>query len=218
MPNAKYRVVSLFTEVGGMDLGFWVCPDILIQAEGTSGTVDVVVGGFRCQDFIHTGKRGLASVRGTLYQAFVEMVCRVRPKVFVVEIVEGVLMMPGNPVEMIKADMKAAGYSVHHNLLRAEDYGNPQSRHRVFIFGLRNDLPIPKDWENPPVVHTGRLTMYPTRLASKEDVPPLLGYIVAKKVLSALVCILTPPPPWGATSSPPSCAPPFARTVSRGAP
>ena len=219
MSDGRYRVISLFSGMGGMDLGFggqvvvrpesvpptWerspgpdgfvaLAPlpyevvfqnDILPEAQRIATAngwacsayhltdirtlhddatfvfpeADVVVGGFPCQDFSHAGKRqGFTTARGTLYQAFVETVRRVQPKVFVAENVKGLLTMPGHPIDIIKADMAAVGYRVHHHLLCAEDYGIPQTRHRVLIFGLRNDLPIPEDWETPPAPH-GRVPL-----------------------------------------------------------
>jgi DNA (cytosine-5)-methyltransferase 1 len=105
---------------------------------------DVVTGGFPCQDFSHAGKRqGFNSERGTLYKAFVEVVKRVVPKVFVAENVEGLLTTPG-AIETILYDFTAAGYDVKHTLIKCENYGIPQTRHRVIIIGVRKDLKL--DW------------------------------------------------------------------------
>jgi DNA (cytosine-5)-methyltransferase 1 len=101
---------------------------------------DVVTGGFPCQDFSHAGKRrGFDSERGNLYKAFVEVVRRVSPKVFVAENVEGLLTIPG-AIETIVSDFAALGYDVKYTLIKCEDYGIPQTRHRVIIMGVRKDL------------------------------------------------------------------------------
>ena len=42
----------------------------------------------------------------------------------------------------MKKDFEAAGYTVVHRLLNASDYGVPQTRERVFIIGVRQDIPF----------------------------------------------------------------------------
>lgn len=101
---------------------------------------DVITGGFPCQDFSHAGKRkGFDSTRGTLYQSYVDVVRRVRPIVFVAENVQGLLTMPGNPIQTIMNDFAAVGYEVQYQLIRCEEFGIPQTRHRVIIMGIRTD-------------------------------------------------------------------------------
>lgn len=109
----------------------------------------VITGGFPCQDFSHAGKRqGFDAQRGTLYQSYVELVRRVKPIVFVAENVEGLLTMPGDPIKQIIADFGAAGYEVKYQLIKCEEFGIPQSRHRVIIMGIRLDKrpPLAADW------------------------------------------------------------------------
>jgi DNA (cytosine-5)-methyltransferase 1 len=110
---------------------------------------DVVCGGFPCQDFSHSGKRkGLESNRGTLYQCFVEVVKRTKPKMFIAENVHGLLTMKNEPIKQIISDFSQAGYDVKYQLIKCEDYGVPQTRWRVIILGIRNDLKpeLPDDW------------------------------------------------------------------------
>lgn len=101
---------------------------------------DVVIGGFPCQDFSHSGKRkGFESSRGTLYQSFVQVVEKVKPIVFVAENVNGLLTMPNNPIQTIIADFEQVGYEVKYQLIKCEEYGIPQTRWRVIIMGIRLD-------------------------------------------------------------------------------
>lgn len=123
--------------------------DMLADTDFVFPQADVVTGGFPCQDFSHAGKRkgfqsGVQQVadgtnRGTLYQSFVEVVNRVKPTVFVAENVQGLLTMPGNPIQQIMADFAAVGYEVKHQLIKCEEFGIPQTRHRVIIMGIRLD-------------------------------------------------------------------------------
>ena len=58
--------------------------------------IDVVLGGFPCQDFSHAGKRkGFNSKRGLLYQSMAEVIKRTKPVLFVAENVRGLLTMNG---------------------------------------------------------------------------------------------------------------------------
>jgi len=125
---------------------------------------DVVIGGFPCQDFSHSGKRrGFESLtshnltdsvvstqnnRGTLYKSFVEVVKRVKPKLFVAENVYGLLTMPNSPIQRIIADFTNIGYDVDYQIVYCPDFGIPQTRRRVIIMGItkkRNTL-LGKDW------------------------------------------------------------------------
>ena len=111
---------------------------------------DVVIGGFPCTDFSNSGKKqGLHTERGRLYEAFVEVVDRVKPKVFVAENVRGILKIKQTkPIDTITKAFEDVGYTVKHQLVKCEEYGIPQKRHRIVILGVRNDLvsALPDDW------------------------------------------------------------------------
>ena len=111
----------------------------IIQEDNFPKGVDIVLGGFPCQDFSVSGKRrGFQSPRGLLYRSMVEFVKKVRPQVFIAENVKGLLSIP-NAVDTIKRDFAESGYhGVSVNLAVATSYGVPQSRERVFIIGWRN--------------------------------------------------------------------------------
>jgi len=112
-------------------------------------SADVITGGFPCQDFSHAGKRkGFDSNRGTLYQSYVEVVKRVKPIIFVAENVHGLLTMAGNPIQKIMDDFAEVGYEVKYQLIKCEDFGIPQTRHRVIIMGIRLDCRsnLKDDW------------------------------------------------------------------------
>lgn len=112
-------------------------------------SADVITGGFPCQDFSHAGKRkGFDTDRGTLYQSYVEVVKRVKPIIFVAENVNGLLTMAGNPIQQIMDDFATVGYEVKYQLIKCEDFGIPQTRHRVIIMGIRLDCryKLKDDW------------------------------------------------------------------------
>ncbi|PTL37411.1 DNA cytosine methyltransferase [Alkalicoccus saliphilus] len=111
--------------------------------------IDVVIGGFPCQDFSVAGKRqGITVKRGRLYLQMKRVIERTAPKIFVAENVEGLINMNGGVVlNTIKNDLSSiihddnkVEYDVKHFLLHAADYGVPQVRKRVFIVGVRRDV------------------------------------------------------------------------------
>ena len=233
--NKRYRVLSLFSGCGGMDLGFeghflanrksfakdspyiehqlndhWIflkktlfqtvfANDILPEAEkawtvymsrfGYSENVyhnasivelvkmhqqgadifpkdiDVVTGGFPCQDFSVAGKRqGFSSQkddlgkkrtadkpteesRGKLYYWMKQVIDIVRPKIFIAENVKGLVNL-GNVKDIIQQDFASAdgnGYIVlTPQVLHAGNYGVPESRERVIFIGIRRDALRPE--------------------------------------------------------------------------
>ena len=118
--------------------------------------VDLLTGGFPCQDFSISGlRKGFSSHkshkninekfnknenRGSLYIWMKEVIAITKPKIFIAENVKGLLNMEG-VIEKITRDFSLIndGYKVYHKELFAPDYGIPQSRKRVFIIGINNN-------------------------------------------------------------------------------
>lgn len=110
--------------------------------------VDVVLGGFPCQDFSISGKMGgLTTERGRLYLQMLRVIKAKKPKAFVAENVKNLL----NPnlidpdtgktaIETICKAFDGAGYKIYKKLFYAPDYGIPQRRERVIIVGIRKDI------------------------------------------------------------------------------
>lgn len=120
--------------------------------------VDVVTGGFPCQDFSLSGKRNgfnshknhkgeliddkTASIetRGQLYMWMKEVIEITQPKIFIAENVKGLVNLD-NVKEIIQNDFSSAngnGYIVlDPQVLHSADYGVPQSRERVIFIGIK---------------------------------------------------------------------------------
>jgi DNA (cytosine-5)-methyltransferase 1 len=120
--------------------------------------VDVVTGGFPCQDFSLAGKRnGFNShkdhkgviiksdvpsieTRGQLYMWLKEVIEITKPKIFIAENVKGLVNLT-NVKDIIQEDFSNAdgnGYLVLDPLvLHAANYGVPQSRERVIFIGVK---------------------------------------------------------------------------------
>lgn len=120
--------------------------------------IDIVTGGFPCQDFSLSGKRNgfnshknhkgeliddtTASIetRGQLYMWMKEVIEITQPKIFIAENVKGLVNLD-NVKEIIQNDFSSAngnGYIVlDPQVLHSADYGVPQSRERVIFIGIK---------------------------------------------------------------------------------
>lgn len=103
---------------------------------------DVLLGGFPCQDFSSSGpKVGLSGSRGGLYRVLAEYMAAHRPRVVVGENVPHLARLSGGKyLRTIVEDFEAQGYRFDVWQLYAPDYGLPQSRRRLFIVGVRDDI------------------------------------------------------------------------------
>lgn len=87
----------------------------------------------------HEGQQ--EQVLDTLFFDFIELARKLKPKVIVAENVKGLML--GNArkyLGKIKQDLTDSGYYVKQFLLNAASMGVPQSRERLFLICLRNDL------------------------------------------------------------------------------
>ena len=72
---------------------------------------------------------------------FIETVKKLKPKVMIMENVEGLIKGEAwGYVQKIYKQLKDTGYTVKHWLLKGQNMGVPQTRHRVFFIALRNDI------------------------------------------------------------------------------
>lgn len=72
---------------------------------------------------------------------FIDTVAKLRPKCVIMENVEG--LIKGNAWEYVRkiyTKFFNIGYRLKHYLLKGEEMGVPQTRHRVFFIGIRNDI------------------------------------------------------------------------------
>jgi len=104
--------------------------------------VDVLIGGFPCQEFSSCGpKGGLDSERGQLYKVLVGYMAKHKPLIVCGENVPNLARMEsGKIIKKIISDFSEQGYKVQVWDLYAPDYGVPQSRRRLFFICTRNDL------------------------------------------------------------------------------
>ncbi|MDU8884868.1 DNA cytosine methyltransferase [Yeosuana sp. MJ-SS3] len=117
--------------------------------------VDVIIGGPPCQGFSLANKKRnkvTEDPRNNLFFEFVKTINWYNPQAFVMENVKGLLSMKsGQVIKQIIDEFENAGdygYQVRYEVLKASDFGVPQSRERVIIIGFRKDLELIPEFPN----------------------------------------------------------------------
>jgi DNA (cytosine-5)-methyltransferase 1 len=184
MKFLKLKVASLFAGAGGLDLGFklaghklvWandfdedscrtyarnigqhiVCADVATIDPADVPEHDVLVGGFPCQGFsranIHRVKN---DERNNLYLHVLRFLFEHKPKFFLLENVRGIVTLnEGKDFSDIISSLEDCGYKVKFKILNAADFGVPQTRVRVIISGVRDDLRSRYEYVYPPATHS----------------------------------------------------------------
>jgi DNA (cytosine-5)-methyltransferase 1 len=107
---------------------------------------DVLCAGFPCQAFSQCGQhKGFDDKRGILFFNIMKFVEYHKPRVIVLENVQGLLSHDGGKTfERIKSEIENAKYTITYKVIKCSDYGLPQMRKRLFIIGVRNDTEIVK--------------------------------------------------------------------------
>lgn len=131
-----------------------------------SEEVDLIVGGPPCQAFSTAGKRAsFVDPRGNVFLHFIEIICKINPRFFVIENVRGLLSAalkhrphnqrgenyaplsdeekPGGALKVILDKLRRNGFGVSFNLYNSANYGVPQKRERLIIIGSRDGRKLP---------------------------------------------------------------------------
>lgn len=124
--------------------------EITEAAKRRGGSIDILIGGPPCQPFSQAAtqrfrrtdsrfkRRGFEDAkRGTLLLDFAHLIERLRPRAFVLENVPGLVSVDsGEQLAVVLGTLKDAGYSIAGpKLIEMADYGVPQFRRRLFIWG-----------------------------------------------------------------------------------
>lgn len=164
----KIKVASLFSGIGGLDLGFIqngfeivfandfdkyavetykanigeniILGDINENLEKIPSH-DILIGGFPCQPFSTLGAlKGFKDERGTLFFTIKEIIKKHSPKIVVLENVKNLLNHDkGKTFQRIYKELEDIGYKVNYEILNTADFGIPQRRNRIFIVALKKD-------------------------------------------------------------------------------
>lgn len=161
------RIGSLFSGIGGLELGLemaglgeivWqveqnpLClallekhwpeaerfNDVCTVGRDNLAPVDLICGGFPCQDVSSAGKRaGLAGARSGLWYQFARVVGELRPAWVVVEnVTSGAKLW----VDVVRGDLEQLGYATLPVPLAAADVGAAHERARVFIVAHAHEV------------------------------------------------------------------------------
>ena len=166
----KLKVLDLFSGIGGFSLGLertggfetvafceiegfcqkvlnkhW--PDVPIYEDVRNidydGTVDVICGGFPCQDISIAGKgAGIEGEKSGLWKEFKRNISKYQPKY---AIIENVSALCGRGLEVVLQDIAEIGYDATWTMLDTKYSGKPQRRRRVYILAVRDGVPIYAD-------------------------------------------------------------------------
>lgn len=105
--------------------------------EDCKGGVDLVCGGPPCQGFSMANRqRVIDDPRNQLYKAYLTFLKSVKPKFFVMENVKGMAQRIGEIKDNFK-EYLGDEYVCDYRLLKAQDFGVPQSRERLILIGNR---------------------------------------------------------------------------------
>lgn len=149
-----------------------VTPQRLLKAAGVGkGEIDVIVGGPPCQGYsVYNHQRGDKDPRAGLFREYLRIVKGIQPRWLVMENVTGITSIAdGGIVREIFDGMASLGYRVDMKVLKAEEYGVPQERRRVFFIATRTDAPI----LFPQPTHGKGLEPFVTVWDAISDLPPL---------------------------------------------
>jgi DNA (cytosine-5)-methyltransferase 1 len=189
MSNSKYTFIDLFAGVGGMRMAFeaaggkcvfsseWDSAaqktyaanfgeiphgDITEISADSIPNFDVLLAGFPCQPFSSIGKRAgfLHKTQGTLFYDVLRIIQSKKPRAFLLENVQGLVTHDkGRTFSTIIESLEAAGYTIHHKILDASDFGVPQFRKRIYIVGFLKNAkgasPPKFEWPKPRKVKVG---------------------------------------------------------------
>lgn len=166
------KALSLFSGIGGLDLAAQACgieteafceiepfpvavlqkrfpgvpvlPDVKeVNGLDFRGAVDVVLGGFPCQDLSLAGRRaGLIDADGNvtrsgLWYEMLRIIAEARPRYVVAENVRGAV---NAALDAVKEGLEGENYKVWPVLIPAAAVGAPHQRERLFILGIRRDI------------------------------------------------------------------------------
>jgi len=93
--------------------------------------VDLICGGFPCQDISNAGKRkGIAGERSGLWKEFARIIEEIRPRW---TLIENVPALRSRGMEVVLRDLSARGYDAEWDCIPASAFGAPHRRDRLFV-------------------------------------------------------------------------------------
>jgi len=101
-------------------------------------TVDLICGGFPCQDISLAGKgAGIEGARSGLWSEYHRIICELRPRYVLVENVSALLV---RGIDRVLGDLAESGYDAEWDCIPAAAVGAPHRRDRVFVVAYSGSL------------------------------------------------------------------------------
>jgi DNA (cytosine-5)-methyltransferase 1 len=130
--DVRYFTTRMLRELGGNPFVEGKCPS------DYAGSIDVVYGGFPCQDLSVAGKRaGLDGSRSGLWYEMLRIISEVRPIYVLAENVRGAVNLA---LPIVTSGLEGEGYKVWASVVPASAFGAPHKRERLFVLGVRCDV------------------------------------------------------------------------------
>ena len=135
--------------------------------------LDILDGSPPCQGFSTAGKRKFGDPRNSLFMEFARLLSELQPKVFVMENVTGMVKgcMKQAYLQIIKT-LRDCGYRAKGEVLNAMYFNVPQSRERVIIIGVREDMNVDPSHPKPqtkPITVKQAIGHLPVGLQGKHE-------------------------------------------------
>lgn len=149
------------------------------------GDADVIIGGPPCQGFSMAGARiregFIDDPRNYLFKHYFNVVKTVKPKVFVMENVKGIMTMQGGKIfeEILRIFSDASllegePYHLYQRVVKAAEFGIPQKRERMILIGTtKENVEFEKIWQQ-------------TEKEIKEDYPTYFDAVTVKDAIGNL--------------------------------
>lgn len=108
------------------------------------GPIDLIFAGFPCQGFSNAGKKLPDDPRNTLFREFLRTTKIIKPKFIIGENVKGLLNRKTKEneyyIDIIQQEFEILGYNIYYRVMKCNNYGIPQNRHRLIIVGIDSNL------------------------------------------------------------------------------
>lgn len=125
------------------------------QINEFSNQIDLIFAGFPCQGFSQAGKKLPDDPRNTLFREFLRATKLIKPNYIIGENVKGLLKRKTKEgalyIDIIKSEFRNIGYNICAIVLKASEFSIPQNRERLFIVGIKNDLPPRSIYPQPHI-------------------------------------------------------------------
>lgn len=183
-------------------------PAKILSDCGISEELDLLVGGPPCQSYSTVGRRGtIQDPRGSIMWEFIRFIETLRPKVFLMENVRGLMSSaihhrpikergkdnpplsenekPGSVYRLLLSDFESLGYHVDVYEVNAVNYGAPQLRERVLFIGNRFNkiihFPKPRYTQIDPSIDREKLGSLDGTLKPFRTLKDAIGDLIEEK-------------------------------------